>query len=122
MQIKCTGMFFALVSLMSPALNAWQGTLLLEEGIGKLRGFTQTPKGGDYDTTSEERPSFKEIGHSYDAFFHAEAAIYCKYVWAFINYHYLNPEDETVLESDLLTHNRFIPSGMPFEMQTRYNW
>lgn len=118
---KRTGTLLALLSIISP-LHAWEGSLLLEEGIGKLRGFAQTPQGGDYNTTSERRPSFKEMGHEYDPFFHGEATIQYQHVWTFVNYFHLTPDTQTHLDNDLLTHNRFIPTNSPFDMNVHYNW
>lgn len=118
---KCSGTLLTLFFITTP-LQAWEGSLLLEEGIGKLRGYAQTPRGGDYNTTSEGRPSFEEMGHKYDPFFHSEAALQYQHVWAFVNYFHLTPDNDTLLDNDLLTHSRFIPANTHFDMNVHYNW
>lgn len=118
---KCTATLILVCCISTPTL-AWENSILLEGGMGKLRGFTQTPKGGDYNTTSENRPSFEEIGHTHDPFFHAEVTSHYEKIWGFVNYIHLTPANETCLDTDLLTHSRFIPATTPFEMNVHFNW
>jgi len=102
--------------------HAWQANIMVEEGFGKLHGYVQTPRGGDYNTTSEQRPSYKDVGVSFDTFFHSEIALSHSHVFAFIDYFYLSTESGKALSDDLLTHSRFIPAGYSFDMKVRYHW
>lgn len=113
---------FTLFTLFPGFAFAWQTTLFLEEGIGRLKGYTQTPRGGDYNTTSLERPSYDDVGVSTDLFFHGEIALSHRYLFAFVDYYELKAEGAKALDHDLLTHSKFIPHGFSFDMNTKYDW
>jgi hypothetical protein len=120
--VKKWSVTLILVCGISTSTHAWENSILIEGGIGQLKGFVQTPRGGDYNTTSERRPSFEEIDHRHDPFFHAELTSHYEKIWGFVNYFHLTPANETSLETDLLTHSRFIPATTPFEMNVHFNW
>lgn len=115
--------WWVLLFLILPfSLQGWEGGLLLEEGWGALHGYTQIPKGGSYETTSNERPSFNEIDLSHNAIFHAQGILQYKQAFTAFNYYRFTPSQNTFLDYDLLTHSQFIPAGSPFAATIHYNW
>lgn len=122
MQKKHIGIVIATLAFLASVTHAWESEWLIEEAYGNLRGYTQTPKGGNYNTSSEDRPSYEEMGILQDPFLHAKATLYNKHFLAYFEYFRLRPHNDTILAHDLLTHSKFIPAGSPFEMSVHYNW
>lgn len=109
-------------SLLPFSLYSWQTELLVAAGGGVLQGYTQIPRGGDFATTSYQRPSFDELGLTHDPFVHIEAKLSHQRGFVFCDYFRFTPHQDSTLSKDLRSHSFLIPAGSPLDVRVHYNW
>jgi hypothetical protein len=107
----------------TPCLYAkWETAVFGELLGGPISGYAQTPRGGDFGTTSFERPTFREVGEKNDWLYQVGARVKnCGYFSEFL-YKHIHVSGDTLLQQDLITHQQYIPQNAPFQMQVRYDW
>lgn len=95
-------------------------SLQVLSSAGKINGFVQIPKGGQYGTTSKERPDFQEleINHIY----YPEITISTKWNKFSMSLHgkYEMFKGKSTLKKDLISHNIPIPEGSSFKTKHKY--
>lgn len=89
---------------------------------GKLKGYSQIPRGGTPGSTSIERPSFHELDMNYDALYQLEVGHYINYFTVYGQYHRIHLKGSETLRSNLITHALPIAAGNHFEASFDYDW
>lgn len=79
-----------------------------------VRGFQQTPKGGNPGTTSLERPSFEELHINSKTYSNMGAWLRFEPFQINFNYLPLKYDGQTILSSELVSHGITIPQGSFF--------
>lgn len=100
----------------------FQGVIQGNYEYGKLSGFAQTPRGGDYGTTSFHRPSFDEMDTSTNGFYSFGAGLKYNDYFTLFEYCHLHSQGENNLSQNLITHGQTIPQGRHFMMNIEYDW
>jgi hypothetical protein len=103
------------------AWSHWQGYVGFELGVDHLSGYSQIPRGGNFGTSSFQRPSFAEVNHETDKFYALEFGAAYKNTLVDLKYCHLNPHGSTTLQQPLLTHAKNIPALDNFSMNTNFD-
>lgn len=89
--------------------------------LGNIDGFVQIPKGGQFDTTSERRPTFNELGVKRISY--PELSLKTKWDRLALNlnakYEYFKGSS-SYLKNDLLTHDILVPEGSSIKTKHKY--
>ncbi|AYZ73147.1 hypothetical protein EGX98_03240 [Fusobacterium necrophorum] len=87
---------------------------------GKMDGFVQIPKGGQYGTTSKERPTFEELGVNY--VYYPEITFTTKWDKFSMSLHgkYETFKGKAHVKEDLISHNVFIPKDSSLRTKHKY--
>lgn len=95
-------------------------SLQVLSSAGKINGFVQIPKGGQYGTTSKERPDFEELGINH--IYYPEITISTKWNKFSMSLHgkYETFKGKSTLKKDLISHNIPIPEGSSFKTKHKY--
>lgn len=95
-------------------------SLQVLSSAGKINGFVQIPKGGQYGTTSKERPDFQELGINH--IYYPEITISTKWNKFSMSLHgkYEMFKGKSTLKKDLISHNIPIPEGSSFKTKHKY--
>lgn len=95
-------------------------SLQVLSSAGKINGFVQIPKGGQYGTTSKERPDFQELGINH--IYYPEITISTKWNKFSMSLHgkYETFKGKSTLKKDLTSHNISIPEGSSFKTKHKY--
>lgn len=113
-------LIFSLLSL--PCYANWQGWLFAQAGYGWVKGFSQTPKGGNIGTTTLGRPTFEEIHLKHDNYQEWGAGLRYGSYFTILDYQSFNLDGENILTEDLTTHAKTIPKNTLFNMHIQYHW
>lgn len=88
--------------------------------FSKISGFVQIPKGGQFGTTSNRRPTFSEMGitklSSPQIEFQADWENFSTYA----RFNYINFKGSATLKEDLITHSKTIEKGSQFKTEHTY--
>lgn len=115
------GYFFALLCLLvSQNATAYYFDARLVSG--KVKGFSQIPKGGTPNTTSITRPSFGELNIDYDTFYEFQAGFDFDAFEIYGQYHRIHLKGSEILRENITTHSQTIVAGNPFEATFDYRW
>ncbi|WP_187105844.1 hypothetical protein [Fusobacterium necrophorum] len=95
-------------------------SLQVLSSAGKINDFVQIPKGGQYGTTSKERPDFQELGINH--IYYPEITISTKWNKFSMSLHgkYEMFKGKSTLKKDLISHNIPIPEGSSFKTKHKY--
>lgn len=87
---------------------------------GKIDGFVQIPKGGQYGTATKERPTFQELGVNH--IYYPELALTAK--WDRLSFtfdgKYETFKGKATLNQDLTSHNITIPKDSSIRTKHKY--
>lgn len=89
---------------------------------GQVKGFSQIPKGGSPNTTSNGRPSFGELNIDYDTFYQFQAGFDVDALEVYGQYHRIHLKGSEILRENITTHAQTIVAGNPFEATFDYHW
>lgn len=117
--IKKSLMLFSLLPFC--AVAHWQGHLALDAGYNHLSGYSQIPKGGNFDTSSVKRPSFSEVGEKHESFYTIAGGLSFKTLFLDLTYARFHPHGNTTLKAPLLTHAQLIPQNAAFHMDSHFS-
>lgn len=88
--------------------------------FGEIDGFVQIPRGGQFNTTSDRRPTFKELGiediQYPELSFQANWDKFSLYG----EVEYLKFDGKANLGQELITHSHTIPAGSEFKTNHKY--
>jgi hypothetical protein len=89
---------------------------------GPIRGFLQTPAGGNPGTTSHDRPTLKELGIQTAPMADASVTV----GWGAHDFYggarVIELSGSSVLDQKLVTHNVTFPAGMAVSSTVQLNW
>jgi len=87
---------------------------------GKIDGFVQIPKGGQYGTTTVERPTFDELGINKIGFSSLKLQAEWDRLITYGEVRYKVFDGKSILQKELITHSKFIPAGSNIHTKHEY--
>ena len=87
---------------------------------GEIDGFVQIPKGGQFGTTTVERPTFDELGINNITFPELRLQAEWDKLITYMEFRYKVFDGNGRLEKDLTSHSKFIPAGSSMYTKHKY--
>lgn len=120
--------FYLALSALSVSAYAWEWnpslpksyTVQYQHSIGKIDGFVQIPKGGQYGTTSSRRPSFHELDVNYIHFPELKLAANWDKFSLSLDAKYESFKGKGKLNQDLISHDIYLPKNTSIKTKHKY--
>lgn len=106
--------------MVCPDTYAFETTLWVAGGTARVEGFVQTPKGGSANTTSFQRPNYKEVEIKRAPLLDAGINVKHQSYSMSLDYRRFPLDNTRILQNDLTTHARFIPQQTLFTLDAAY--
>lgn len=103
-------------------IQAWEGSFAFDFSGGSIKGFTQIPRGGDYFSTSYNRPTFEEVDLNRNFYWGIDFGLKYKVLKVFFEFDKIKAEKRNRLDIPLASHGQFMPAGVQFKPCVHYDW
>lgn len=108
--------------MVLPKAYALEASFAFDFSGGPIKGYTQIPRGGDYNSTSYQRPTYAEVDINNNFYWDVEADFRYKQFYAFFEFDKIKADKRHALAEDLTSHGQFMPATVLFKKCVHFDW